>query len=323
MTMKGSKYANDDINEDVTYTQKVLEDIDEECEECGGRLEINESRGEAYCVKCGLVVIEDGVDKGPEWREFNNIDSEEKRRVGAPTTKMLHDKGLSTNISWQNKDAYGVSLSPAQRKKMERLRKWNERFRTKDYQDRNLKQALGEINRMSSALGLPDVVRNRAAQIYRDALENDLLPGRSIESMTTAALYVSARQNGTPRTFDELEEISQAEKKKFQRCYRYIVRELDLIMEPVEPEEYISRIISNIEVEDSDAVERETRRLLKEAKKENIHSGKNPITVAAGAVYAGSLVMNENLTQKELGEVADVSEVTIRNRYREILDTVM
>ena len=113
---------------------------------------------------------------------------------------MMHDKGLSTNIGWQDKDAYGKSLSPRQREKMQRLRRWNERFRTRNSKERNLKQALGEIDRMASALGLPENVREMASVIYRRALNDDLLPGRSIEGVATAALYASARQTGTPRS---------------------------------------------------------------------------------------------------------------------------
>jgi len=110
----------------------------------------------------------------------------------------MHDKGLSTNIDWRNKDAYGNSLGSRQREKMQRLRKWNERFRTRDSKERNLKQALGEIDRMASALGLPTNVRETASVIYRRALDEDLLPGRSIEGVSTACVYAAARQAGVP-----------------------------------------------------------------------------------------------------------------------------
>ncbi|MDB9235416.1 transcription initiation factor IIB, partial [Halorubrum ezzemoulense] len=126
------------------------------CPECGGRLATDTEHGETVCDDCGLVVEADSVDRGPEWRAFNSNERDSKSRVGAPTTNMMHDKGLSTNIGWQDKDAYGKSLSGRQRRRMQRLRTWNERFRTRDSKERNLKQALGEIDRMASALGLPD-----------------------------------------------------------------------------------------------------------------------------------------------------------------------
>jgi len=150
---------------------------------------------------------------------------------------MMHDKGLSTNIGWQNKDAYGNSLSSNQRQKMQRLRKWNERFRTRNSKERNLKQALGEIERMSSALGLPKEVRETASVIYRRALSEDLLPGRSIEGVATSALYAAARQMQTPRSIDEVANVSRIDAMEFKRTYRYIVRELGLEVAPADPRE--------------------------------------------------------------------------------------
>lgn len=123
------------------------------CPECGGRLLSDSEHGETVCEECGLVVEEDSIDRGPEWRAFDASEHEEKSRVGAPTSQLIHDKGLSTEIGWQNRDASGRSLSANKRKQMGRLRTWHERCRTRSATDRNLKQAFGEINRMASALG--------------------------------------------------------------------------------------------------------------------------------------------------------------------------
>jgi transcription initiation factor TFIIB len=288
------------------------------CPECDGRLVNDERRAETVCADCGLVVDEDAIDRGPEWRAFDASEKDEKSRVGAPTTQMMHDKGLSTTIGWQDQDAYGKRLSGKQRRKMQRLRTWDERFRTRDSKERNLKQALGEIDRMASALGLPEDVRETASVIYRRALEADLLPGRSIEGVATASLYAAARQTGTPRTLDEFAEVTRVEEAEFKRAYRYVVRELGLAVQPADPESYVGRFASELDV--SEETERRARDLLKTAKNRAIHSGKNPVGLAAAAVYAGALLTNESVTQSAVGEVADVSEVTIRNRYQELLE---
>ncbi len=312
-----------------TYTAEHVEDgteseteaaADEElhCPECGGQLATDTEHGETVCADCGLVVEEDEIDRGPEWRAFDSAEKDQKSRVGAPTTNMMHDKGLSTNIGWQDKDAYGKSLSSRQREKMQRLRTWNERFRTRDSKERNLKQALGEIDRMASALGLPDNVRETASVIYRRALDEDLLPGRSIEGVATASLYAAARQAGTPRSLDEIAGVSRVEKDEIARTYRYVVRELKLEIQPADPESYVPRFASDLGL--SDESERRARQLLDTAKSQGIHSGKSPVGLAAAAVYAASLLTNEKVTQSEVSEVANISEVTIRNRYHELLE---
>ncbi|MEF8773728.1 MAG: transcription initiation factor IIB [Halobacteriales archaeon] len=290
----------------------------ERCPECGARLVTDEEHGETVCEECGLVVEEDSIDRGPEWRAFDAAEKDRKSRVGAPTTKMMHDKGLSTNIGWQDKDAYGKSLSSNQRRKMQRLRTWDERFRTRDSKERNLKQALGEIDRMASALGLPENVRETASVIYRQALDEDLLPGRSIEGVATASLYAAARQAGNPRSLDEFATVSRVDRMELTRTYRYVVRELGLEVQPADPESYVPRFASELDLPEE--TERTARELLRTVKEAGQHSGKSPVGLAAAAIYAAALLTNEQLTQSEVSDVTDVSEVTIRNRYHELLE---
>ena len=294
------------------------EQSDLTCPECGGNLVADDARGETVCDDCGLVVDADEIDRGPEWRAFDSKEKDEKSRVGAPTTNMMHDKGLSTNIDWRDKDAYGNSLSSNQREKMQRLRKWNERFRTRNSKERNLKQALGEIERMASAMGLPENVRETASVIYRRALSEDLLPGRSIEGVATSALYAAARQANTPRSLDEVASVSRVERDEIARTYRYVARELSLEVAPTDPASYVPRFCSELEL--TEEVERRARELLSAADDAGITSGKSPVGLAAAAVYAAALLANERVTQSEVSDVASISEVTIRNRYHEILE---
>ena len=301
--------------ETQTETSEERTDV---CPECAGSLITDEEHGETVCEDCGLVVDESAVNHGPEWRAFNPTEKDEKSRVGAPTTNLMHDKGLSTNIGWQDRDAYGNPLSSNQRQKMNRLRTWDERFRTRDSKERNLKQALGEIERMGSALGLSESVRETASVIYRRALEDDLLPGRSIEGVASAAVYAAARQAGTPRSIDDVVGVSRIDDMEFKRTYRYIVRELGLEIEPADPGSYVGRFASELGI--SDEAERRARDLLETGKEELVHVGKSPVGLAAAAVYAAPLLCNEAITQAEVSEVADISEVTIRNRYQELLD---
>ena len=291
----------------------------ETCPECGGRLTFDAEHAETACESCGLVVAANEIDRGPEWRAFESEEERAKRRVGAPTTLMLHDRGLSTKIDWQDRDIRGTVLPPRQRERMQRLRTWNERFRTRDSRERNLMQALGEIDRMASALGLPENVRETASVIYRRALEEDLLPGRSIEGVATASLYAAARQAGTPRSLDEISQVSRVDRMELTRTYRYVVRELSLEVKPADPEHYVPRFISGLEL--SDETERTARELLDSARGAGVHSGKSPVGLAAAAVYAAALLTNEKVTQNQVSEVANISEVTIRNRYKELLES--
>ena len=294
------------------------ESFRESCPECSGRIVHDEEHGETTCEECGIVINEGSLDHGPEWRAYNDDEITERSRVGAPTTNLMHDKGLSTTIGWQDRDARGNPVPSRKRAQLQRLRTWDERFRTKNAQERNLKQALGEIDRMASALGLSNPCRETAGVFYRRAVEEKLLPGRSIEGMATASLYAAARQQGTPRTLVEFTTVSRVEKLPIQRAYRYLSRELGLEIGPTDPVQYVRQFASALEV--SDEAERVARGLLDSAKAEGVHSGKSPAGLAASALYAATHLTNEGLTQATVSNVAHVSKVTIRNRYQELLE---
>jgi len=291
------------------------------CPECeDDSLVSNAGGSELVCEDCGLVVEENNVDRGPEWRAFNHQERQNKSRVGAPTTQTMHDKGLTTTIDWKNKDAYGRSLSSEKRSQMHRLRKWQERIRTKDAGERNLQFALSELNRMSSALGVPRSVQEVASVIYRRALKEDLIRGRSIEGVATATLYAACRKEGIPRSLEEVSEVSRVERKEIGRTYRYISQELQLGMEPVDPKKYVPRFCSELELPEE--VQSKANDIIETTAEQGLLSGKSPTGYAAAAIYAASLLCNEKKTQREVADVAQVTEVTIRNRYQEQIEAI-
>jgi transcription initiation factor TFIIB len=276
--------------------------------------------GELIHEETGLILDENNIDPGPEWRAFNHSERQQKSRVGAPTTQTMHDKGLTTTIDWQDKDAYGRSLSSEKRSQMNRLRKWQERIRTKDAGERNLQFALSEIDRMASALGVPRSVREVASVIYRRALNEDLIRGRSIEGVATSALYAACRKEGIPRSLEEISDVSRVERKEIGRTYRYVSQELGLEMKPVDPKKYVPRFSSELDLPEE--VQKEAKHIIEETAEQGLLSGKSPTGYAAAAIYAASLLCNEKRTQREVADVAQVTEVTIRNRYQEQIEAM-
>jgi transcription initiation factor TFIIB len=292
-----------------------------QCPECESSALIrSDDRGELVCDDCGLVVDDRVVDHGPEWRAFDHSERQSKSRVGAPTTSTMHDRGLTTTIDWKNQDSSGHFLSSEKRNQMHRLRKWQERIRTKDAGERNLQFALSEIDRMASALGVPRSVREVAAVIYRRALDTDLIRGRSIEGVATSALYIACRQEGIPRSLEEVSSVSRVDRREIGRTYRYIAHELGLDMAPVDPKQYLPRFCSELGLDEH--VQQRAAAIIDKTTAEGLHSGKSPTGFAAAAIYTAALLCNEKRTQREIAKVAQVTEVTIRNRYREQLEVV-
>jgi len=296
-------------------TQKIEETV--LCPECGSNyLNKDEYRAELICDDCGLVIEEDLIDYSPEWRAFDSEQREKRARTGAPMTLMIHDKGLSTMIGWKNRDSYGKSIPTKNRAHIYRLRKWQKRTRISGYAERNLSFALSALDRMASGMGLPRTVRETAAMIYRKAALKKLVRGRSIEGVAAAALYAACRQCNVPRTLDEISNVAQIQRREIGRAYRFINRELELKLMPTSPQDYIPRFCSKLKL--TAKVQAKALDILKEATEREITSGRSPTGIAAASIYIASVLCGERRTQREIAEVAGVTEVTIRNRYQEL-----
>jgi transcription initiation factor TFIIB len=297
--------------------QKIEETI--KCPECGStHLSKDYSRAELICNDCGLVIDEELIDHGPEWRAFDSEQREKRARAGAPMTYTIHDKGLSTMIDWKNRDSYGKSIPTRNRAQLYRLRKWQRRVRISDATERNLAIALSALDRMASNMGLPRTIRETAAMIYRKAALKKFARGRSIEGVTAAALYAACRQCHVPRTLDEISNLAHIYKKEIGRTYRFISRELGLKLLPTSPEDYISRFCSELKL--SSDVQAKTLEILQEVSHRELTSGRGPTGIAAASIYIASVLCGERRTQREVAEMAGVTEVTIRNRYKEIAE---
>jgi transcription initiation factor TFIIB len=289
------------------------------CPECGNiNLISDEARGEIICNICGLVLSQKVIDSGPEWRAFSSEEANRKVRVGAPTTLTLHDKGLSTMIGWKNKDAFGKTISPKMKAEVYRLRKWHVRTRTNKSIDRNLAYAMNELERFASQLNLSKDLKESAAHIYRKMANKNLIRGRSIEAMLVGSIYLSCRLNHIPKTIDDFMEFAMVDKKKVARCYRLILNELKVNIQVSSPINFIPRFCAELRL--SGKTQNRAAELLKLAKKYHITAGKAPTGLAGAALYVAAIQEGERRTQKEISLAAGVTEATIRNRYKELVD---
>ncbi|OKY77956.1 MAG: Transcription initiation factor TFIIB family [Candidatus Methanohalarchaeum thermophilum] len=289
------------------------------CPECKcNKLSHDYERAELVCEKCGLVIDEEFIDTGPEWRAFDNEQKEERSRVGAPMTTMTHDKGLSTQISTKDKDEYGNSISSNKKTQFYRLRKWHRQARISDAKERNLALALGELNRIASQLNIPKNIQEDSSMIYRKAAEADLIKGRSIEGVVASAIYIACRENSVPRTLDEISEVARISRKEIGRTYRFIASELELRLSPSSPKEYVPRFCSKLNL--SKEVQFKSEEILEKAARKGLTSGRSPTGIAAAAIYISSVICGEKRAQKDVAEATNTTEVTVRNRYQELTE---
>lgn len=270
---------------------------------------------EACCSSCGYVIPEKSIATGPEWHSYN--DTKDNARAGAPTSLAVHDQGLSTIIGLQNKDSSGVPLTANMKYLMQRLKVWDGRTKG-SAEDRNLKAAFSELARLSGKLSLNAATVDKAAYVYRKALESKLVRGRSINSVLAASVYAACRLLSVSRNLKDLEEASNIKRKDIARCYRLLFQHLDIKAGVIDPVQCISKIGSQLNI--SEKAKREAIKVINAAHEKDEVAGKDPMGLAAAALYLGSIKSGEAVTQRQIAMAASVTEVTIRNRFKGLKD---
>ena len=275
--------------------------------------------GELIRKDTGEVISDNALSQEKEWRSFDIEEGKNRTRVGAPMSLAFHDMGLSTMIGKEATDAAGNLIDSATRMRMGRLRMWNSRSQSHSPTERNLQHAFTMLSRIKDRLGLPNHVTEKAAYTYRKAQERGLIRGDSIGSVLAASIYVAARQSGVLRTLDDISESSNVKPKQAARSYRRIVSKLDIKVPMIDPTKYIVKVANNLNFDEK--IKRKALELMEQAQKKNILVGKDPISMAASILYLVNLAegqQNVPRTQAEIAKAAGVTEVTVRNRSKEL-----
>jgi transcription initiation factor TFIIB len=277
------------------------------CPECDGRLQSDDC--ETVCTQCGLVVDEHAIDPGPEWRSFEDDDTNPER-TGAPLTRSRHDRGLSTEIGRSTR------VKGRKRRQLARMRRQHKRSQVRSKAERNRIYAFTEIRQLVSTLDLPTHIRDRACVLFESAQKAALLQGRSIEGFAAATVYATCRTASVSRTLPEITEAAKASRDELDVAYGAMNRELGLPTGPIDPREYLARFASKLDA--PDCVERRARALAAEARETGIDTGRNPGGVAAACLYTAARQTEYELTQQEAADVADVAPVTVRTTYYDL-----
>ena len=275
--------------------------------------------GEIICRSCGHVISEKALETQAEWRAFTTDEVNDRSRTGMPTSLARHDKGLATIIGRANKDASGQVLDAAMRSTMERLRTWDFRTQAHTSTDRNLRQAFSELGRLKDKLGLPDSVIEKTAYIYRKVQERGLVRGRTISSVLAAAAYIACREMGMSRTLDDIADLNNIKHKELARTFRLLVLELDLKVPMIDPMKCVVKVANKAKL--SEKTKRQAMNIMHDIIKSGASAGKDPMGLAGSVIYMSSLNTGETVTQMDIADAAGVTEVTIRNRYKDIKKT--
>ncbi|GAB6031520.1 hypothetical protein CHUAL_009289 [Chamberlinius hualienensis] len=261
--------------------------------------------GDMICSECGLVVGDRVIDVGSEWRTFSNEKSNgDPSRVGAAENQLLNGSDLSTVIG---RGTGGASFDDSGAPKYQNRR-------TMSSSDRALITAFREISNMADRINLSKTIVDRANNLFKQVHDGKSLKGRSNDAIASACLYIACRQESVPRTFKEICAVSKISKKEIGRCFKLILKALETSVDLIKSDDFMSRFCSNLGLPCS--VQKAATHIARQAVEWDIVPGRSPISVAAAAIYMASQASEKKKTQKEIGDIAGVADVTIRQSYK-------
>jgi len=272
--------------------------------ECPHSRRVEDAEGEVVCQDCGLVLSDRPISPRPEWRAYTGEERLRRSRVGPPGGPVM-----PTLVGYGDKDGRGQRLARDQRAAASKLRLWTYRV---GYEQRKLVAASASVDMVCQALHLPEIVKTQAQSLYRKALAHKFQRGRSVLLLATACVYAACKQQGFPRSLYEVAQPPRVGKIQLQTCYRDLYWLLDLKPAKEDPSRCLNRIMNQLGIE-GDARTR-AQDLLEKAKRHGLLQGRNVASVAAACVYVAEVAA----TQREIGDVAHVTEVTVRNRCKEL-----
>jgi transcription initiation factor TFIIB len=224
--------------------------------------------------------------------------------------------GLATVIGKENRDSSGRQLDPSMNASIQRLRTWDFRSQAHSPTHRNLMHAFSELGRLKDKLGLSDAIMEKTAYLYRKAQEKQLVRGRSTSSILAAAIYAACRELGASRTLKDVAKATDIKRKAISRSYRILVLELDIKVPLMDPMKCIAKIANGAKL--TEKTKRMAMNTMNDLVREEISAGKLPMGLAATVLYMSCLANGESKTQKDIADMAGVTEVTIRNRFKDL-----
>jgi transcription initiation factor TFIIB len=277
--------------------------------------------GEDICNGCGMIVLDkiQNINQ-PEWRAFSNEERNDRSRTGIPTSLAIHDMGLATVIGRSDRDASGKKIDAAMHATMQRLRTWDSRAPIHASSDKSLIGAFNELHILKDKLALPYAVVEKAAYIYRKAQYKKLSRGRLVSGLMAASVYAACRDMSTLRTLKDIAAASNIKRKHLAKAYRLLLIELDIKVPLVDQIKCIAKVANKANL--SEKTKRQAISIINEVRRKDneisYSAGKNPMGLAATILYLSCLKTGENKTQLDIAQAAGITEVTLRNRYKDL-----
>ncbi len=286
-----------------------------ECPECEGAPFPDKKTGELVCVQCGLV-LEDNISDPSHTDAFFGIGQKDRRQHGNFQNPATPGNARGSFIS-----SADIQRIPDRDTRASLVRQRRKHIRASHTENKD-RCSIIALNHLQSyrILGASNALIEEAARIFRRAYEAGYIRGRSIEAFVAASLYAAYRIHGIPVSIPKLVEQSGRNKKEITNSYGLLVRGGLINVKLDKTKKEFPPILKKLNM--SMAAEAECLRILDLAVKARVTQGKSPKGMAAAIIYVVGLLIDEKRIQKDIAKASGTTEVTLRNRYRDLAEKV-
>ncbi|KAM0688444.1 transcription initiation factor IIB [Conglomerata obtusa] len=275
--------------------------IELSCPDCINSSIIEDTKqGYNVCSSCGLTVGGRIIDEASEWRTFTDSNSADPSRVGGPSNPLLDVEQLDTMISGTH------GLARTQLKS------------TMRGPERALLNGFSLIQTYCDRANIPQTISDQSKVFFKNVVEKKISKGKNVESVVAACIHLACKSMKCPRTFKEISIICNVPKEEIGKSYKVIEKHFDK-MKIIGTDEIVARFCSNLSL--GIEVQKMAVKVSKKAMECGCGAGKSPVSVAAAIIYMMTyLYSRDKKVQKDIHCVTKVSEVTIKNTYKELIN---
>jgi len=177
-----------------------------------------------------------------------------------------------------------------------------------------------EIFRQARVLSIDDKIMIEVHELYEYAKSRGLTKYKQKEKVITALIYVVCRQDGIPLTLHKICDSLKIDYRSINKVYRYLIKKMGINIPATTPDEYVKKFAEELELPKKTI--NKAAGILKSVRGSGCISGKGPAGVAAATLCLACGMEDEVPRQKEIARVSGVTQVTIRNRCREMEESL-
>ncbi|MHA1615744.1 MAG: transcription initiation factor IIB [Candidatus Njordarchaeales archaeon] len=268
----------------------------EKCPNCGSTNLSLDNNGMLVCYNCGYVIENIILSSEYEKRIFSSEDTIFSSRITPPTDPLLKHSRMELLRMIQKEDKELLSYEPSETRLKRKLE--------------------GVMIEVCKNLHLPSSTFKTALNMLIKYAQRYSIREKKLKAFVAAALYVAARQTGHPQPIDKILKKTGLSKKEFSKAFKLLRERLKLHLAPISPEQYV--ISFGKELGLSGKAIKLAIKILKHAYEYGLTIGKDPAGLAAASLFAASIATGEHRSQRRIAEIASITEVTVRTRYKEL-----